>query len=187
MPKLWSRILSRPVAFCPSAGPSDLFKNKMNLRTVEQQIRSLGIAAVETAPLLRPLPNIWSLLGREPSLLDIFAEIFDDGVENWASYARTAGVCSFCYERLEEDEYDARCIVPEYEFNFAEKTINLTRLRVGPLIISIFILLLSGRVYTLSWCFLPLVSSATLWTYCGFRKRLVFYHSWDVKTRVWIS
>lgn len=122
-------------------------EDRRNARFVDQ-VKSLQAALIEAAPILRPLADLDSLLRehQQPasndlgslrlssSILRHCAELFSDSSvdDQWLDLARTMtnGVCSFCYEYLEDDDYEEACLVPDYEFDYENQLIILKHLRV---------------------------------------------------------
>lgn len=100
------------------------------MHRLRQQHEVLHVAAIEAAPILRPIPDLSSVLRREPgtSLLQILGEIFES-VEGWLPSAKSVRVCSFCYEDL-DDDFDEQCLIPNYKFDYSEMSIHLEKLNV---------------------------------------------------------
>lgn len=127
----------------------------MDKKCLAPQIESLWKASLETAPVLRPLPDLTSLLRRRATfdhrgdnadrtstpafnILDICTELFKQKsevfVNQWKDIATRDlnNVCSVCYEHLEDaDKADLeQCLVPDYEFDLDRQTIILNQLKV---------------------------------------------------------
>lgn len=115
-----------------------------SLSSPQQRIDSLLALLIEAAPVLRPTPDLQSLLRSRGSALSasplqLYSDLFNESVtlikQRWRDLAQRASnrVCSFCSEPLEDEDFDGggySCLVPEYNFDYKHQSIVVHQLKV---------------------------------------------------------